>query len=181
MKSLYKSFLAAAAAPLLVLATAQAQPLPALTDAEQQALESFRRYGECVEQLRPLQLKATEAYEQQLELRDIYIGTRAEELARQRADAGMHIIIGGALSEGMTPEQADSFVDNLVERDTIAIRDELGRIIDKPQPPQNPADQCQTQLQVDIVTLNTYVRDLTDKYGPEILVQGPTSTAAPAP
>jgi hypothetical protein len=156
------------------LFTSQAMASP--TPEEQSIIDTFRNYSQCVESHRPLRLRAEENYQQQLEMRESYIRTRAEELARKRADAAMHIIMGSALSEGMTAEEADLFVENIVQGDARNIEQELGKLVDMPPAPVASTEHCSMRMHIDLPSLNTQVRMLTEKYGQEIL-----QPEAPAP
>lgn len=146
-----------------------AQDLIELLPQERETLENYQRFTQCVDNHRPIYQRATDAFNQQMELHEAYIANRARELARQRADASMHVMIAAALSEGMTEEQADAFVEALVRSDENAVHEQLMRLTARPPAPETPVRHCETRLGLDITVINTRIGQLTRKYGPDIL------------
>lgn len=136
---------------------------------EQSAIETFRNFSQCVQDHRPIRLKAEENYQQQLRSREEYIRNRAEELARKRADAAMHIIMGGALSEGFTAEETEHFVENIVRADTLTIQQQLQNLVDLPQAPVTSSQYCSIRMQIDLPSLRTQIKELVEKYGRTIV------------
>lgn len=157
-----------------MMAEAQANPftppaLPPLTLEEQETLQTYQARKRCVEEQTPITDSARKEYQELSEIRANYIRTRAAELARQRSEASMHIILSGALSENLSKEDTDQLVRTLREADEMTLRTQLDLLVTQPPAPQDPADICATKLNIDNNNFGRRVRALTEKHGTIIL------------
>lgn len=153
--------------------TAEAQTIPPsfppLTLEEQETLRTYHARKQCVDEQTPITAREQRQYEELNAIRDNYIRTRAAELARQRNDASMHIILSGALSENLSKEDTDELVRALRDSDEIVLRTELDKMVKKNTPPADPADTCAIKLNIDVNNFGRRVRTLTEKHGMNIL------------
>jgi hypothetical protein len=166
-------FAIAAALGLMTAGAAWAQQAPALAPDEQATLKQRDSLMACQRDQEANNLKVMAEYNRELERRQTYINDRAQDIARQRNEAGMHVVIGSALSEGMTDEQATAFVESLIQSDQRTIAQELQRVIEMPQQPPTTRERCLAILRINDADLTARLDGLAEKYGPQIIAPAP--------
>jgi hypothetical protein len=97
------------------------------------------------------------------------IRAQAEKMAQQISDSSMHIIISGALSEGLTQDQAAYLVETMRENDERTLRTQLERLVKLPEQPPTLDEFCADKLNIDTNSFGRRVRALTEKHGINVL------------
>lgn len=157
---------------MMAEAQAQANPfasLPPLSMEEQETLQTYQLRKLCIEEQTPAANSARKEFQELSEIRTNYIRTRAAELARQRSEASMHIILSGALSENLSKDATEQLIRTLREADEMTLRTQLDLLVTQPAAPQDPADICAAKLNIDNNNFGRRVRALTEKHGTTIL------------
>lgn len=150
-------------------ASAQTAPTTPLTMEERETLSLYHAQNQCMSENEALIIVQQNQYNRLLQIRETSIAAQAEKIAKQRNDASMHIIMGGALSEGLTQEDATALVDEARINDEIFLREQLEEYVPMPTAPQSLDAYCAEELNIDTANFGRRLRNLTARHGEAIL------------
>ncbi len=150
-------------------AHAQTMNGPFLNLEERETILTYHARNKCLEDSRAAIETDNAQYRNLLQIREGSIRAQAEKMARQISDSSMHIIISGALSEGLTQDQAAYLVETMREADQRTLRAQLERLVKLPDQPPTLDEFCADKLNIDTNSFGRRVRSLTEKHGINVL------------